>query len=360
MRKILTILPSLSMGGAEHMAYELIKNLDFLGYVSKVICYGPKRDTDLEKKMEAICDVVYMNITGSINPLHILKVMREISKFNPDVVHAHMGGVTFAIPWCNLHKKQLVLTIHTRPEKAFSYKNQKQIKSYIKSGRLTIVAVSEENYALVKEFYKIEDERVQFINNGIDINRFYRKSHDGFAFVNVARQDDNKNQAAIIRCFKRLYDQNPTIKLYLIGDGPCHNDLINMAAESNISKSVIIPGLCSNPEYYYALSDVYVQSSHREAMPLSVLEALATGLPIISTDVGGLKDVIKDNGFLVPDNDEELLFKKMEESTLLEIDRYEFMSRKSKEIVKRYSSVVMANEYSALYERNKKHEITKE
>ena len=66
-----------------------------------------------------VLDLEDMNITGSIKPLSILQVMREMTRFNPDVVHAHMGGVTFAIPWCNLHKKPLVLTIHTSPEKAF-------------------------------------------------------------------------------------------------------------------------------------------------------------------------------------------------------------------------------------------------
>jgi glycosyltransferase involved in cell wall biosynthesis len=350
MKNILTILPSLSMGGAEHMAYELIKNLDTDQYSSEVICYGPRKGTILEKQMEAVCKVHYINITGKIGPFQVLKAMCVISRCNPDIVHAHMGGITFAIPWCKLHKKPLVLTVHTRPDRAFSSRNQKQIRSFLKSGRFTIVAVSKENYEMVKKYYGIADDRIRFVNNGIDVERFYRKDHEGFAYVNVARQDENKNQAAIIRCFKKIHDIEPNSKLYLIGDGPCHDDLIHLAKELGIDDAIEIPGLCSTPEDYYAISDVYVQSSHREAMPLSVLEALAAGLPIVSTDVGGLKDVVKGNGKLVQDGDEDALHQAM--LNMMELDDREkiVMSTASLKIAQSYSSRRMSKEYEIIYE----------
>lgn len=72
-------------------------------------------------------------------------------------------------------------------------------------------------------------------------------------------------------------------------------------------KVVTMPGNVSNVEDYYALADVYVQASHREALPLTTLEAMAAGLPIISTDVGGMKDIFKDNGILISDNDDTAL-----------------------------------------------------
>lgn len=349
MKKILTIVPSLNMGGAEHMAYELIKNLDLSQYEPAVICYGPKRNTPLETKMETVCKVKYLDIQKSIGSLQMLKVLREISKLHPDIVHAHMGGVTFAIPWCRLHKKPLVLTVHTRPDKAFSKKNQKQIKSFLKTAYFTLVAVSKENYELVQKYYGITDERICFVNNGIDVERFYRKQHEGFNFINVARQDENKNQVAIIRCFKRILLEYPNAKLFLIGDGPCHDNLIKIATELGILNSVVIPGLCSTPEDYYANADVYVQSSHREAMPLSILEALAAGLPIVSTDVGGIRDVVNGNGFLVSDGDEEELYQKMMFMINRSDDEISAMHEKSLTIVQNYSSKEMARKYEMIY-----------
>ena len=351
MKRILTIIPGLGMGGAEHMAYELIQNLDKNKYTSIVLCYGTKKDTSLEKKMEALCEVKYLNISKSIGPLEMIRVMRAISLYKPDIIHAHMGGIAFAIPWCRLFKKPLVLTVHTRPDKAFSTKNQKQIRYFFKTGRLTMVAVSKENYELIKEYYGIEDDRIQYVNNGIKVERFFREKHDGFAYINVARQDENKNQVAIIRSFARLYEQNNNIRLYLIGDGPDHTKLLELVAELNLESVVKIPGISDSPEKYYALSDVYIQSSHREAMPLSVLEALAAGLPIISTDVGGLKDVVKENGILIPDGSDEALYESMLKLLYMEKQQFSKMILKSKEIAKLYSAQTMAEKYSLIYEK---------
>lgn len=354
MIKVLTILPALSMGGAEHMAYELIKNMDKNEFKTKVICYGSKKNTPLEEKIEKVTEVEYIGIRGSITIFDFLLVFRSISSFEPDIIHAHMGGVTFAVPWCRLRKTPLVLSIHTRPDKAFSKRNQRNIKYFSKLNLLTVVAVSEENYKLAKEYYNLSDDKISFINNGVDIDRFYRKDHNGFAFINVARQDENKNQSIILKCFKRLLSYNDNLTLYLVGNGPCHEQLIQMTKEYCITDKVVLPGITSTPEQYYSVSDAYVQSSHREALPLSVLEAMATGIPIISTDVGGLRDVVKYNGFLVEDNNEDCLYNSMETilgEFLEKRDIYEKRCFKSKELVENYSSRKMSEEFENVYRR---------
>lgn len=348
--KLLTILGGLSEGGAQHMAYELIRSLDKSKYECVVLCSGRKVNSALEKKLEKVCQVIYCDHTGRITPKTFLSVMRAISHINPDIIHAHMGSVAFAIPWTRFHKKPLVVTVHTKPEKAFSKKNENQVRRALRRHNFRLIAVSEDNYYKVQEYFNINDEHVSFINNGIDINRYGRQPHEGFAFVNVARQDENKNQAAIVRAFRRIVDDFYIARLYLVGDGPCHNDLIELSKSLGLTDYVHIPGQTANPEEYYAVSDVYVQSSHREAMPLSVLEAMAAGLPIISTDVGGLRDVVKDNGILVPDDDEENLYNAMR--TFLQMSGSEFdkMSAVSKKIVEEYSSDKMAERYSTVYQ----------
>ena len=347
--KLLTILVGLAMGGAEHMAYELIRSIDRSTFEPIVLCTGIKLNTPLEAEMEKICQVEYFGHKGKITPLAMLSIMRKISSINPDIVHAHMGGVSFAIPWTGIHNRPLVITVHTEPEKAFSKNNEKQVRRALKRKNFRLVAVSKDNYEKVSEYYAIKDRRICLINNGINLGRYKRDKHQGFAFINVARQDENKNQAAIMRAFERIHARYSETKLYLIGDGPCHGELIRERDEKNLQEAVIIPGQTSKPEMFYALADVYVQSSHREAMPLSVLEAMAAGLPIISTDVGGLKDVVCENGFLVMDNNDELLYDAMLLILNQGAEAYKLMSEKSKEIAANYSSEVMANQYVDLY-----------
>lgn len=348
--KVLTLLNGLGMGGAEHMVYELVKNLDHKKVESPVFCYGSKAGTPLEVEMSLVTDLAFGDLKGHITPWHMVKALKKISGYDPDIIHAHMGGVTFGIPWCLLHKKPIVITVHTRPDVAFSKKNQKLIRKALQCGICYIVAVSEENYKYVKDYYKITEKQCGFVNNGIDIGRFYRKEHENFTYINVARQDENKNQSSIIRCFARIHETDPNTRLYLVGDGPLHGDLQRLVKYLNLEEAVVLPGLTDKPEDYYAVSDVYIQSSHREAMPLSVLEAMAAGLPIISTDVGGLRDVVKTNGRLVQDRDEEALEDAMRWIKDMESDCRQLLAAESRTIATEYSSEKMATKYAEIYE----------
>ena len=110
------------------------------------------------------------------------------------------------------------------------------------------------------------------------------------------------------------------------------------------------PGLVNDVADYYARADVYVQASRREAMPMSVLEAMAAGLPIIATDVGGVKDVVKGNGYLyMVDDDNELLMLMKQFSTMKEEKLHEMVDE-AKGLVVAFSSRTMAEKYCVLYE----------
>ena len=349
--KVLTVIGCLSMGGAEHMAYELIKNLDRNNFSPKLLCYGGRQNNALENSAEKICPVEFLNCSGHVGLRKIIKVMKFITAEKPDILHAHMGAVVFAIPWGILHHKPVVVTVHTKPEQAFSRNNEKLVKYGLRRGIVFLVAVSEDNYEKVQRYFHVDSHKCTFINNGIDTGRFYRKRHEGFAYINVARQDENKNQTMLLNAFKKVHDLDTDTKLYLIGDGPSHNQLIQKRRELGLDDCVEIPGNVDDPEKYYALSDVYVQTSHREAMPLSILEAMAAGLPIISTDVGGIKDVVDTNGFLVADGDEKSLVNRMREILLMQEDEQKQMVYRSFSIVNDYSSSKMALRYEALYKK---------
>lgn len=117
----------------------------------------------------------------------------------------------------------------------------------------------------------------------------------------------------------------------------------------DLDKKVDLPGMINNSKEYYAIADVYIQASHREALPLSVLEAMSAGLPILATNVGGLKDVVIDNGYLFEDNEEALL--NSMQRIITNTDKLKQMGDKSKEIVCEYTSEKMAEKYMEIYDR---------
>ena len=350
MKKIVFILGGFAMGGAEHMVYEELKKIDRNKFKVYVLCYGCRLNTDLEKDVENIVPIKFLNISGTITISGMMRVFKELNKIKPDLIHSHMGGTVFAALWCILKKCKLVITVHTTPEKAFRNKIEKLIREVLKLERAKLVAVSNENKRKVKEYYNLKDDKCLCVNNGIDLDNYYSKKHQFFTFINVARHDENKNQKMLILSFSRLLEFSKDIRLFLIGDGPLHENLKDLVNELNISDYVVFTGNIRNVNDYYAVSDVYVQTSHREALPLSILEAMASGLPIISTDVGGIKDVVKNNGILINDNDDDSLYLSM--FSLMNESEKEIKLRKeeSKRIISDYSSKKMTENYEKIYE----------
>ena len=139
--------------------------------------------------------------------------------------------------------------------------------------------------------------------------------------------------------------------MILLGNGPCHRQLCGLVRELGVQDAVDLPGAVENVAEYYAVSDVYVQASHREAMPMSVLEAMAAGLPILSSDVGGLRDVVTDNGYLYPDAQEQELLRYMHLFTEMDQVTIQHMSCVSRKNVEQYSSKTMANQYLKLFKK---------
>lgn len=353
-RRVLILLEGLAIGGAQNMIYELLRCIDRDRFDVNVLCYGHRIENDLTAKIEKIQSVKYLDQTGQINIKVIFKVLKAINQEKPDVVHAHLGGVPFAVLWKTVHRGSLIITAHTRPDKAFTPKILPLLRGMIERNKVQVVAVSKENQRLLADFFNAHESKFPFINNGINLQRFYQKKHLNFTFINVGRQDENKNQISILNAYEILYKSNNNVRLILLGDGEKHTYLVDEVKKKGLDEVVLIPGNVGNTEDYYAISDCYVQASHREALPLTALEAMASKLPIISTDVGGMRDIVSDkNGYLVKDDEDIAMLTAMRRIHSASHGMIKEMSNASYEKVKEYSSEQMTKKYEQLYEAEK-------
>ena len=348
-KTLVLILPVLSCGGVANMVFELCRAIRDSHYRVYVICYAEQSDCALKQQLETVAECIQLDCAGKITPAKVYTVCRAISRCKPDVVHAHMGGMVYAAIWTMLHRVPLAVTIHTRPEKSFRPVMEKLLRLRFALGRCRMVAVSAKNKKLVDEYFSYQKDCV-CINNGIDFARFYRVAHEHYTYINVSRQDENKNQALLIRVFARIYRQDAGCRLLLVGDGETHDRLKELCRELKIEEAVSFPGNVSDVEKYYARADAYVQTSHREALPMSFLEAMAAGLPLISTDVGGVRDVVQDNGILVPDGDEEALYRAMKIVKEQDTAATARMEQAALRVVQPYAASYMGQRYVALYD----------
>jgi len=351
--KVAIVIDDIGMGGAQHIVYELVKNIDPNKYQITIICYQARRYSILENKIiNEGYNVVFLK---SNKFLKIFELYSLLKKINPDIVHAHQRGILSAF-WTLLNSRYLITTIHTNPQAAFLWLPERLfffISIFFR--RNIVVAISEYNQALIRNFWRLSEKYTYYINNGIDISLFYKKEHDVFSFINVGRQDKNKNQILILKAFHKLLSEHKDIKLYLIGDGKEHQILKDYAVSAGLNDNVEFTGFIESPRDYLAVSDVYVSSSYREGLSLSALEGMASGLAVIATDAGGVRDLARENGILIPVNDEDALFNAMKK---LYKDRQicEQMGKKSLEMVKDYSSVNMAAKYCQLYDKFARHQ----
>lgn len=212
----------------------------------------------------------------------------------------------------------------------------------------SVIALTDD---MKRAIQRIHDREVFVIPNGINLERFESLSKERMRKRLHIRDDENicifvgslrpvKGAIYLIEAMKIIADKNTNTRLFIVGDGEERKYLENRSRDLNIDRYVNFVGQVPNEEvpWYMVSGDIFILPSLSEGFPVAVLEAMASGLPVISTNLGALHEFVKDgkNGFLAePKNPEQIADKIL---MLLEDDELrERMSKENKEVVKRYS-----------------------
>ncbi len=142
--------------------------------------------------------------------------------------------------------------------------------------------------------WRVRPDRVHHLPNGVDVARFTpaRREPDGtFVIGTVGGLRPEKDQSLLLEAVSRMPERD-AIRVVLVGEGPERVSLEARAIELGIAQIVTFVGAVADPAPWYRRFDVFVLSSRTEQMPLSILEAMASGLPIVSTDVGDVGRMI--------------------------------------------------------------------
>lgn len=173
--------------------------------------------------------------------------------------------------------------------------------------RSAVVLPSMNLLGIARDTWRLDPARLHYIPNGIDLDRFAprpRPASDVPVIGTVATFRQEKNLPRLLRAFAAAVADTPA-RLVMVGDGPERNALEQMAAELGVLQHVLFPGASRTPEALYAGFDLFALSSDTEQMPLSLMEAMAAGLPAVTTDVGDIRRMVSpDNAeFIVPLDD---------------------------------------------------------
>ena len=216
----------------------------------------------------------------------------------------------------------------------------KQEKAYNKMSKL--VFVSNDAKRAFNSIFSIRSDIEQYvIYNIIDIDKIERlaksvkiQKNDKFLFINIGRLIDAKRQDRLIDAANILAKENHNFEVWIIGDGPLKQTLQDKITYNSLNDFVILLGGQSNPYPYLLSSDCFVLTSSQEGFPVVICEAFALGKPVISTNVVGPTELIKENsefGLLVNQDINEIAYAMRQIMISKEIrSHYECQSKKRK------------------------------
>ncbi|MEK5491323.1 glycosyltransferase family 4 protein [Paenibacillus sp. FSL R7-0297] len=179
-----------------------------------------------------------------------------------------------------------------------------------------IITINEEDYSIVQKL-KLRRTNAVYKTSGVglDLNKYSianseekRKLREEFKYGNndfilfyAAELNDNKNQELLINTMYLLKDKYPNIRLMLAGEGPLKGKYEEKISKLGLCENIELLGYRNDISQLLKISDVVVASSKREGLPVNIMEAMATGLPLIVTDCRGQRDLVKNNinGFII-------------------------------------------------------------
>lgn len=193
--------------------------------------------------------------------------------------------------------------------------------------------------------------RISRIDNGIDLQRFrlaqHRRSGPALMLGSAARLSAEKNLAQLIRCLADARRRGGRFQLTLCGEGPLRGELERLVAELGMGDCVALPGPSAHLEDWYPTLDAFVLVSLSEGMPLTVLEALACGCPVLASDAGAMPALLAGlpGCRIVPRGDGEALAQALGAIAARSAPDPRLRQR----VAERYSLTHMAEAYAAAY-----------
>jgi len=315
--RVVRIIARLNVGGPAHHVMNLSEGLSDAFPTLLVTGAVDEGEADVLADARARgIDVLFLPELGrSIRPgndlVAILKLVRLLRKVRPEIVHTHTAkaGTLGRLAARAARVPIVIHTFHGHIFRNYFGPRKSQVFVRIERGlaRLTdcVIAISaSQRLDLLEEFRICEDARLRVVPLGLDLRKFTAPSvHGGSGFraeldagdspvvTIVGRLAPVKNHEFFLRAAAAIIGRNPKVIFAIVGGGCEEERLRQLATELDVDANVRFMGWRFDLEEVYAGSDVVVLTSLEEGTPVAVIEALAAGRPVVSTEVGGVRDL---------------------------------------------------------------------
>lgn len=351
MINVLHIVLGLQVGGLEKFVLDLIDKYP-PNIKPYIVCLEKKGE--LGRHFENL-DIIELNKSPSLSFKTVMQLVSMITKLDIDIIHTHNPGPHFYGAIAGFLARKPV--IHTKHGRNYPADGKKvwlnKISSYFTD---KVVAVSQNAADVCLEVENINSSKLEVILNGIDTNIFAPRKCEAednkpVQIGIVARLSAEKDHQTLLGACKLLSTQKADFHLDIIGDGPLRGVLESSVKSLEIDKYVSFCGTRHDVPELLRKLDIFVLSSISEGISLTLLEAMATRLPIVATNVGGNPEVVVDceTGYIVPPGNPEEMANKLLLLIKDENLRIQMGEKGRERVVMKFSIDETAQQYEKLY-----------
>jgi glycosyltransferase involved in cell wall biosynthesis len=375
--RVLQFIGSLNFGGAEKVVAQLASGIDQQRFDVTVCCtksLGP-----VGEQMRSVGVPITVSASSRrwmryLSPINALQVIRRI---RPHVIHSH-GLVPLTELGPLRYLNALPPWVHTFHYGNYPYDNARHmwIERTFCKGASHLIAVAEAQRDAVITHLNLDPTKVQVVHNGVQpqdngraqaLRDSYRRevgfSPEHTVVGTVAVLSEQKGVSYLLRAVRTIAEKHPMARFIIVGGGPLEQQLRKEAAELGLAELVHFTGWRSDALHFLPAFDVFVMSSLWEAMPLTLLEAMAARQAIVVTDVGDNARFVGrgECALVVPSRDSNALAEGIGKMLASPALREELAGRALKRFDEHYTLSTMLRAYESLYSRaaaNGRGEIT--
>lgn len=369
--KVLHVIFSESAGGIQKLVADLAKFSDSSKFDVSILTILEDKNWIFKEEIEKAGIKIYstgisISQGNSPNKLKryfyqikaIIRTWKLLKSLKPTIIHTHSEAliITF-IPLILTKIPIKVHTIHSiiKGPGLLSLQILTHLEKIgIKFLNIIPVAVSKDIAKKARIAYKIPKDPL-VIYNGIDVEKFLVKKpkikRGKLILINVGRFEDQKNHKLLIEAFSEAIKKFPKLELWLVGNGSLKPKIEQLVEQKYLTKKVKFLGIRKDVNKLLSQSDIFVLSSKWESFGIVLVEAMAAGVPIISTDVNVTDEILEKGkaGIIVPNQDERKLSEAIV-SLAKDINKRKHLSKHGQEVaIKKFDIRKSVKEYEKVY-----------
>ena len=366
-RRVLHVIDSFDLGGAQTFLLDLVRHLDPRLFVTEVAAmhgHGVFESAFQEAGIKT-----HSLSPGKFPPLYLLNFLRLMHQGKFDILHFHLFGAKLCAKPLAIAAGHRAIVVHVQCNDASRDQSPLLLAAdaLANRGASRVIAVSESVRRYLLEHEDLPAAKVAMIPNGLDAGEFvpatgeqkrqarakFGISEGSFVIGGVGRLVAQKNFRLFLEVVARIVAKNPQVLFVIAGSGPLGSALRSQAESLGVTDAIRFLGHVSDRTGLYHTLDTLLMTSDFEGTPMALLEAMASGLPVVASGVDGIAEVCTNeaDALLVPPGDAVGFAKSLERLIRDESFRRKLSNHARQTVLSHYDISLLTRQIERLYEQ---------